>query len=489
MNLSLPTPSVTPGPTYATQLNTALEVVAEHDHSSGNGVKITPAGMNIISDLAMNNNNLASVRAVRMQDQGGIITEPADLRCLYVVNGDLYYQNAAGTAVQITSGGGINIASVGTIGGDYGQSGVNAAVTYSNITKTFSFTQDSGVSAEMFVGTLNIAAESNGALSVGIKANSSTSSYDIVLPLAAPAADQVLTFDVTGQGTFRDINGTTGQVTVSKSSTAFTVSLPATITQNQTFSGNNTHSGTNTFSGSTSFTGSTSGRGILPLGSVIATFPALSGAYACAATTTADSNGFVLCQGQTISDATSPMNGVVVPNINNDVFLKGSTTSNVSGGSNTVTLTSNELPAHTHTVSNHTHTIDHGHSNSFALGGTTSFATTGHTHGVGSLYAHIELFGSTLYLVDGFSGSWTSNEQATSLARGSSSVTRNFGTPIGGSLDGPSATGTVSLSGSVTSHSGSSGAAGAQTTSSTGSGSAFSIQPKFITAVYVMRVK
>jgi hypothetical protein len=501
MNLVLPTPSVTPGPTYATQLNTALTEVAEHDHSSGNGVKITPAGLNLIADLDLQENNLVDARSIRMVNQGGVLAESTDVGCMYVVNGDLYYQNTSGTAIQVTSGGGINIASVGTIGGDYGQPGVNAAVNYSDSTKTFSFTQEAGEAAEIFSGTINIAAADSGALSVGITANASTVSYDIILPLAAPADDQILSIDATGQGTWRDLNGTAGQIEVAHSSTAHTIALPSTITKNitfsgtNTFSGNNTHSGnntlsgSNTFSGVNTFSGATTGRGVVPLGAVLPTFPALTGAYACAATTAADSNGYVLCQGQTIVDATSTMNGVVIPNINNDVFLKGNTTSNTSGGANTVTLTSTELPSHTHTVSNHTHTIDHGHSNTFALGGTTSFATTSHTHGTSALYASIELSGSTLYGRDGFSGSWTSTEQFTSLSPATSTIARSFGTPINGSTDGPSATGTVSFSGAVTSHTGSSGSAGAQTSSSTGSGSAFSIQPKYITAVYIMRIK
>lgn len=503
MNLTLPTPSVTPGPTYATLNNTALTTIAEHDHTSGNGVKITPAGLNIISDLSLVENNLTNIRSLRLTSQAGVISEATDIGCMYVVNGDLYYQNTSGTAIQVTSGGGINIASTGTIGGDYGQPGVNAAVNYSDSTKTFSFTQEAGEAAEIFSGTINIAAADSGALSVGITAHASTVSYDIILPLAAPADDQILSIDATGQATWRDLNGTTGQIEVAHSSTAHTIALPSTITKNitfsgtNTFSGNNTHSGnntlsgSNTFSGVNTFSGATTGRGIVPLGAVLPTFPALTGAYACAATTAADSNGYVLCQGQTIVDATSTMNGVVIPNINNDVFLKGNTTSNTSGGANTVTLTSTELPSHTHTVSNHQHTINHGHSDSFALGGTTSFATASHTHGSSSLTADIALLSGSLYtrIANYDARTFTATNRLSATSVSSDSATWADGAGIQGSTDTPSASGTVSFSGAVTSHSGSSGSAGAQTSSSTGSGSAFSIQPKYITAVYIMRIR
>jgi hypothetical protein len=90
----------------------------------------------------------------------------------------------------------------------------------------------------------------------------------------------------------------------------------------------------------------------IPLGSVLATFPNLSGAYTTTATTVADANGWVLCGGQTISDASSPMNGVVIPNINNTNFLRGSTTAGGTGGS--ATLVHTHTFAHVHQWGYHT---------------------------------------------------------------------------------------------------------------------------------------
>ena len=95
-----------------------------------------------------------------------------------------------------------------------------------------------------------------------------------------------------------------------------------------------------------------------PLGSVLATFPNLNGSYACSATTIADGKGFVKCNGQTIVDTTSPMNGVVVPYINNDVFLMGNATAGTASGlntrsfshSHTFTGTAVALPYHVHTL-------------------------------------------------------------------------------------------------------------------------------------------
>ena len=495
MNLDLPVVNTTAGPAWATAVNAAFDGVDSHDHSTGKGVKITPAGMNIISDLAMNENNLTEVRSVRFEDQGTVQAAATDVGCLQLVSGDLWWVNASGAAVQITAGAGLSFSSLGTIGGDFGQPGVTASVTYSDTTKVFSFLQNSGITAKLYAGTISLADASSGALAVSITANAASAAYTLVMPISAPASDTVLTFDSTGQATFRTISGTAGEITVSPSIGAHTVSLPSTVTKAITFSGANTFSDANTF------TGNTSGRGIIPLGAVIATFPHLTGAYACSATTAADSNGFVQCAGQTISDVTSALNGQVIPNINNNAFLMGNATSGTAGGANTKTLTTTELPAHTHV-------FDHGHANTFALGGTTSFASTTHTHNMDHVhqsvfasstanraYALTSIVPTTYSFTSGAGTDYFSGSSPTTKTAGGDSIDAHtasiFGEGYtGGSVDSggnkantgtPSATGTVSFSGAVTNFTGS--------TVSTGTGSSFDIRPSYITARYVMRVK
>jgi len=95
---------------------------------------------------------------------------------------------------------------------------------------------------------------------------------------------------------------------------------------------------------------------MIPVGTIFATFPKLAGTYITNATTAADDAGFVLCGGQTISDATSPMNGVVVPNINDSCFIMGLAAGGdgTGGGANSLNL------AHTHitALAAHTHNLD-----------------------------------------------------------------------------------------------------------------------------------
>ncbi len=108
MNLTLPTPTVTLGPEWASQIVTAFGLVDSHDHSSGFGVKVTPAGININADLNMAIlNRLINTKSVQHADQLATLTGAANASSVYSVLGDLYYTNGSGVAIQLTSGGAV----------------------------------------------------------------------------------------------------------------------------------------------------------------------------------------------------------------------------------------------------------------------------------------------------------------------------------------------------------------------------------------------
>jgi hypothetical protein len=228
----------------------------------------------------------------------------------------------------------------------------------------------------------------------------------------------------------------------------------------------------------------------------------LSGITNVTATTAADANGYVVCGGQTISDVTSPMNGAVIPNINNSLFLMGSATAGTTGGANSITLSTVNLPSHSHT-------INHGHANTFALANAT-VPTSTHTHNIAHahMWAYYETTGSDEYhvrttlddSVTSISGSddvaWravsnlgsgTAIGMVNDLVSDASLYTTGVLSPPTGSAgataasDTPSATQTITLSGAVTDHSGSSG--------STGSGTSYDSRPSYITAKFIMRIK
>ena len=63
-------------------------------------------------------------------------------------------------------------------------------------------------------------------------------------------------------------------------------------------------------------------------------------------------SGFVECNGQVLNDAESVFDGETMPSLNTtNRFLRGNTASGATGGSSTHTLVTNEMPAHTHTIS------------------------------------------------------------------------------------------------------------------------------------------
>ena len=101
LGLVLPVVGVTVGPTYATLNNQAFEVLDLHDHTSGKGVQVPAAGININADLSYNSNAATSLTFAAFVST----TSPGTNRSIYTDGtGDLYYKNSAGSDVQITSG-------------------------------------------------------------------------------------------------------------------------------------------------------------------------------------------------------------------------------------------------------------------------------------------------------------------------------------------------------------------------------------------------
>lgn len=107
MNLQLPTVSVTLGPTWASELNVALEVIQEHDHSDGKGTRVKTAGIEINADLDFNSLRAIGLLSVKLEDQLATLSGASNALSLFAYSGDLYYVSGAGSAVQLTAGGSI----------------------------------------------------------------------------------------------------------------------------------------------------------------------------------------------------------------------------------------------------------------------------------------------------------------------------------------------------------------------------------------------
>ncbi len=211
MGMTLPVvgPSGTAGTTYATYLVTALETIDAHDHSTGKGTKITPAGMNMNAALDMNEYALTDVARLGLFTTSSTLTS---VNSVYVKSGQLYFVDSAGNQVQLTSGGGINLSSVGSIGGDFSTS--TAAVTYSNVSKAFTFTQTAGITADIAAGSLFIYENLASAKYTKIKNTASqASNQTITLPAAMPASTKIMTMTSGGViGVAYDADGTNLEV-------------------------------------------------------------------------------------------------------------------------------------------------------------------------------------------------------------------------------------------------------------------------------------
>jgi hypothetical protein len=79
MMMPVPIPGVDPGPDWANNVNACLSIIDGHNHALGTGVQVTPAGLNINTDLPILGNNLTQVRSIRFNPQGSPLTLPADV--------------------------------------------------------------------------------------------------------------------------------------------------------------------------------------------------------------------------------------------------------------------------------------------------------------------------------------------------------------------------------------------------------------------------
>ncbi len=128
------------------------------------------------------------------------------------------------------------------------------------------------------------------------------------------------------------------------------------------------------------------GFGIMPIGSIIAWAGNLSGVPVLP-------DGWVMANGQNLSDSQSPLNGIFLPNLNgNNSFLRGNqTSSGDEGGQSTVALTVAELAEHRHPEAEANNFITDAstqQATSTLIGATVNTGKTGNTGVEGSGTAH-----------------------------------------------------------------------------------------------------
>lgn len=209
MGLVLPDPGVTEGPEYASLNDAAFQDIDAHDHTTGSGVKVPTAGLNINASLNFNSWNGYNFRSVRMNNQASSLVDSTDIGCLYVKNGELAYRDISGNEVIMTSGGSV-AGATGTITGLTSP----ASAAFSAVANTFSWLFDTASPARMISADLQVYPY-DGATAftnyVTLKSNTSlAANYSWIFPVAQTTQTNVVSVATTGDITYGLANGTAG---------------------------------------------------------------------------------------------------------------------------------------------------------------------------------------------------------------------------------------------------------------------------------------
>jgi hypothetical protein len=206
MNLVLPTVSQTPGPQWASIINSDLTLIDQHDHTDNKGLPVPTAGLNINDELKFNNTTPNGLPATGLSYLGLISPQssPVPARLFADAAGNFYYRNTAGIDVQLTVGNN----PAGTPGSISGLPFGTASASYDNSTGEFIWQKATNEGATMDSGPLRLRDGSAGSNAVTITPASGTSNYTLTLPIAAPGSQSILTVASSGISTFATVNST-----------------------------------------------------------------------------------------------------------------------------------------------------------------------------------------------------------------------------------------------------------------------------------------
>lgn len=226
MSLIIPGVGTEAGPTWATDLNTSLSIIDQHNHTAGSGVQITPAAININSALSLANNFAIAAAGITFTVQN---STPAN-NTVYESGVDLYYVDGLGNNVQITANGGV-AGSPGSISNLTSP----ASAAYVAGSKTFVWQSDVGIAANLDAGALRLRnITPNSTYAITLQAPSALSSnYNVVLP-ALPASTSLMALDSSGNvsAPYSIAGGLNASVLTAQSITATQIAN-ATITGTQ----------------------------------------------------------------------------------------------------------------------------------------------------------------------------------------------------------------------------------------------------------------
>lgn len=189
MSLPIPNVGVDPGPDWASNLNSSLTILDQHNHSPGSGVQINPTGININADLPFNGNNAITLRSVNLAIQPGPLSGIADLGCLYVSGVDLWFNDENGNQIQMTSGGAVLATSSGITNGTASASFISSVLVVNAATNT-----PANIQAGSILLGNNV---TNSKFLTLSPPNAMGANYGLVLP-RIPAQKNIVSLDTSG---------------------------------------------------------------------------------------------------------------------------------------------------------------------------------------------------------------------------------------------------------------------------------------------------
>jgi hypothetical protein len=196
----------TVGPTYANDLTNptggggssivgAFYTLDSHNHTPGglNGVQVPTAGLNINADLPFNSFRGTGLLGIQFASQ---VSAPSGNAQLYFVGQNLWTTDNLGNQIQLTNAGAI----AGVTGSITGLL-TPAAATYNTVSKTFIWTQNTNLSANMDNGKVLIrdpATTSSNAVTLQAPVGGPASNIALTLPSALPASTLPVNLSSTG---------------------------------------------------------------------------------------------------------------------------------------------------------------------------------------------------------------------------------------------------------------------------------------------------
>ena len=186
---TIPTVSTTVGPDYASQVNACIEEIRATIDA-----KVTPAGLDMNATLSFlsggTNYPITNLERANFQNKSGTIDAALYPNALYVVNGDLYYNDNSGNEVRIINAGALNIAATGGItGSGYGSGSVE--VNWSTADAAYKLKSGASSYASAWMNDLYL--NDGDTNFVRITAQAMAADYALTLPAALPGSTSLLT--------------------------------------------------------------------------------------------------------------------------------------------------------------------------------------------------------------------------------------------------------------------------------------------------------